>query len=641
MVTYDRTIGTSSRDYSTFTAAEAAVPSIVGSSDLDTATAFVDFEAFNDSAFDETVTISGLTTSATWHVRYRAADADRHDGTIGNGVRIVRSSQGFLLDIRDSHTEWIGISHSYSVSNEYNITALISEFGSDTVGTLIDRCLFEQTGGDYETSISLGGNECGESGAPTTIRNTAFYGAGNDSWGVSVNGANSSDVFDHYIDLVNCSFRGQTYAFQLVRNNASQSFVLNIVNTWAGGTASANYNVSGASGTVTTTGCVGNFGDDSTWPGLATPNPVTVQTATGSGDLLIYTSASNHALVDHADNDVLGQSVGPASNSLVSTEDILGNARSGSTADPGAFQVTTAGGGGQNVNVPAVSAALTILALAGINQTVDVPVSAVATSIVAPDVAVDQTVSVPVSGATLSIVAPDQTDLTVPVGVASLTSSTLAPAVASTLDVAVPVSSATLAALAPDVNAGQLVSVPATAATLSIVAPVQTDRTVDVSTATLVTSVLAPDVNAGQLVSVPAASATLSVVAPVQTDRTVAVGTATLVASVLAPSLDSGQLVSVPVASATLSVFAPVQTDRTVNVDPSVLVTSILAPSLGGDQEIPVPVSTAALTVVSPLIKEGNSAWDELLADHQIPGTMGEAMNILVLNSRRAATQRL
>lgn len=84
MATVTKTIGTDSKDYSTITAWEAASYGATGSDDAVG-------EVYNDSVFDETLTMNDATPLS---VLLTVPVAERHDGTAGTGARLVYSSGG-------------------------------------------------------------------------------------------------------------------------------------------------------------------------------------------------------------------------------------------------------------------------------------------------------------------------------------------------------------------------------------------------------------------------------------------------------------------------------------------------------------------------------------------------------------------
>lgn len=94
--TVTKSIGTSGRDYSTMTAWEA---------DLDNDTPYdagdtTRGECYDDSVFDESVTINGGGTLgiATWILS--VASGEMHDGTAGTGARNVRTAAGGITTAR-------------------------------------------------------------------------------------------------------------------------------------------------------------------------------------------------------------------------------------------------------------------------------------------------------------------------------------------------------------------------------------------------------------------------------------------------------------------------------------------------------------------------------------------------------------
>jgi hypothetical protein len=84
MALVTKSIGSSGRDYSTITLWEAALGGAAGGSGNDALG-----ECYDDSAFDETITINDTTPDS---VTLSVASGERHDGTDGNGARIVRTA---------------------------------------------------------------------------------------------------------------------------------------------------------------------------------------------------------------------------------------------------------------------------------------------------------------------------------------------------------------------------------------------------------------------------------------------------------------------------------------------------------------------------------------------------------------------
>lgn len=84
MATVTKSIGTSSRDYSTIQAWEDDLDNTTPYSSGDDAIG----ECYNDSTFNETVTINGGSTVGLNSIKLSVASGERHDGTAGSGVRI-------------------------------------------------------------------------------------------------------------------------------------------------------------------------------------------------------------------------------------------------------------------------------------------------------------------------------------------------------------------------------------------------------------------------------------------------------------------------------------------------------------------------------------------------------------------------
>jgi len=155
-----KTIGTSSRDYSTITAWEAAIDNTTYP---DASTRAVG-ECYNDSAFDEAFTINAAPSNVT-SITLSVASGQRHDGTAGTGARIVTTAQrAWLLDsptLSNKVIEWL----------DFNCNSTASKLTLDDngVGDHIRRILFRKysgngmnwlvarsgNGGDYSFSNSL------------------------------------------------------------------------------------------------------------------------------------------------------------------------------------------------------------------------------------------------------------------------------------------------------------------------------------------------------------------------------------------------------------------------------------------------------------------------------------------------------
>ena len=315
-----RTIGPSGRDYASFTLAEADVTNIGTSADLVANDEAIVFEA-DAGTYTGAVTFSStLVTDATRNVTYKPASGSEHGGQQAAGV-IIETSSGHATTVLDSFVVLEGLNLSTSSSSGYG-----TQLRSD--GATARNCIL--------TSPWVGAliYRAGTISHPAAVQNCVCYGdthavlvledrAGQSTFGLTVN----------------CTAIGNTSrALQLTSSNATGTLNHECVNMLVLGDRGTL--ISGA-GTTNLTGS-NNFGPSTEPFPVAlqgTPYPITPSTAydPGAGDFALYVG-KNGALLDSPNNDVIDQGVGPSANSDVPTTDILGNARSGATANPGAFE---------------------------------------------------------------------------------------------------------------------------------------------------------------------------------------------------------------------------------------------------------------------------------------------------------------
>lgn len=119
MATVTTTIGTSSRDYSTISSWEADLDNSGIYSAADDAVG----ECYNDSVFNEDVSIDGGGIVGINSATVTVASGERHDGTAGSGARIVDTASAspystFELDVDgvDKTVEWLEITRTSSLS---------------------------------------------------------------------------------------------------------------------------------------------------------------------------------------------------------------------------------------------------------------------------------------------------------------------------------------------------------------------------------------------------------------------------------------------------------------------------------------------------------------------------------------------
>jgi hypothetical protein len=126
-----KSIGTDSRDYSTITAWEAGIDNTTYP-DADT---HVIGECYNDSAFDESVTINASASNVTKITR-TVAEGERHDGTAGTGARIVASGSRIvtLSSAAAIPITWSWLEHNHN-GNASNTPVLLPGSGSNDNST--------------------------------------------------------------------------------------------------------------------------------------------------------------------------------------------------------------------------------------------------------------------------------------------------------------------------------------------------------------------------------------------------------------------------------------------------------------------------------------------------------------------------
>ena len=313
------------QDYSTFAAAEAAVATIAGGSDLVSLDVAVVFEA-EAGTYSENVTFqSSLTTDATRQVTYKAAAGSEHGGDKNSGVRL--SGTGFTLNCQatEKFLRFEGIVIRSSVIFGY-VTVLRPE------GLKLSSCIVEATGAGTRPVLIT---DAATSGNPVVIENSVLISAVHQACYIFCSTA------DCYGKVVNCTLRvlgGSKLAILGIETGGFSIYpeVLNclVLNEGTGGAWS--YSGSNATGS-------NNFGG-STDPFPAaiqgSPYPITATTNTspGAGDWAIY-DATTGALVNVPDNSVIGEGTATGA----PTTDINGEDRirgaSDEYVDPGAFSV--------------------------------------------------------------------------------------------------------------------------------------------------------------------------------------------------------------------------------------------------------------------------------------------------------------
>ena len=121
MATITKSIGTSSRDYSTITAWEADLDNTGIYTSGDDAVG----ECYNDSAFSGAVTVDGGSTVGLGSVTLSVANTERHDGSAGSGS-VTSGLIFFSNNARVYTVEWLEIKDTTGgISQSQNTTSKV------------------------------------------------------------------------------------------------------------------------------------------------------------------------------------------------------------------------------------------------------------------------------------------------------------------------------------------------------------------------------------------------------------------------------------------------------------------------------------------------------------------------------------
>lgn len=316
--TITKTIGTASRDYSTITAWETGEQG-----DLVTLQEIHKGEMYNDSIFDEQVTIDGSTTNSSYYMWLTVAAGERHNGTAGSGARIVASSSYTPFTVYDDGVfEWIEIDMN---SN----SAFTFFYAKGGYGQWFDikNVIAHGSSGAFSTLkglISTGG------GRTHKIINNVVYdltqtaGGSQQAYGIYLSDVNNATVLNNTVyNIKNNNGSGSGYGIR-IGDYSGHTYQNNIAMD-TGGTSSgtiADFSLSSCANAT----CSYNLSSDATAPGTGSlTNKLAsnqfVSLVSGSEDLHLKTGAD---AID-AGTDL----------SATFTDDIDGDTRSG-TWDIGA-----------------------------------------------------------------------------------------------------------------------------------------------------------------------------------------------------------------------------------------------------------------------------------------------------------------
>lgn len=273
MATVTKSIGSSGRDYSTFTAWEADLDDSGEYSSGDDAVG----EAYDDSTFGEAVTINGGGTVGLSTVTLTAATGEEHDGTAATGVRNVAGTPNshFVVAVSSPAVtiEWI-VSDAGGNGND---SAFYGQSGGDNC--TIRNCIATSPSatGDYNHILRID-NGCESA---TVTNNICYYetAAGSGRSCYYLREHISSSFHNNTAWLGDTGFLFDT-SNQIVKNCLS----VNCANTCFSTTS------------VDTTNSTNNAGSDTSAPGPNAQDGIStstqfVSTTSGSEDLRIVTGS--------------------------------------------------------------------------------------------------------------------------------------------------------------------------------------------------------------------------------------------------------------------------------------------------------------------------------------------------------------
>jgi len=228
-----KSIGTVARDYSTITAWEADLDNVAVYSAADDAVG----ECYKDSVFDESVTIDGGGTVGLTSVKLTVAAGERHDGTAGNGARIVRTaSSNFVINLARTNliVEWLEVDmngNAINLTDRGVFTVSSSEAGNPT--TSVNNVIVHDASGSYAGGAGVANTTGGRS---IQVLNSIFYdlntNQGTGASGMGVYSRDNLDILDnltvHYISRTDGTSTGEIYG---ILNEVSGATIKNSIVT--------------------------------------------------------------------------------------------------------------------------------------------------------------------------------------------------------------------------------------------------------------------------------------------------------------------------------------------------------------------------------------------------------------------------
>lgn len=263
-------------------------------------------------------TIVGWTTGASNYIEIKTT-TDKHAGVFDAAKYFLDGGTGLgnSLNINEDFVRVLDLQfrrNATPTSGSARASINISGVGAGVIAIEGNILKNISTNTGITTGILVA-----DSSPDYTIKNNIIYDYDSAS-DVGVNFSGSAPTCESYNNtIINCTTGVKTRAVNLIRNTIFQDCGTDISGT---ANASDDYNLT----------------DNVSIPGA---NSVTSSTLTFENK-----AADNFALAA-GDTDAIGAGIGPSSDSDVPVVDIVGEVRSGTTTDIGAFMFVSAGGGGR------------------------------------------------------------------------------------------------------------------------------------------------------------------------------------------------------------------------------------------------------------------------------------------------------
>ena len=320
--------GAGGGDYTTFTAAEAAVGSLVTDADMVQRNEAIVFEA-EAGTYSEVGTVvisSTLVTDATRQVTYRPANGSEHGGSEASGAIVQPSTDATPFDVRDNYTSLDGLV-LVGLNPSANGVQLGSGLGE---GVRVQRSII--VAGAYPLTLYGGGT----ASSPIRVDSCLLRGTNTDPV-CRLLGLQRA----LFVEITNCTVQaGAGTGFEVGANSFDADITL---------TNNLRLGVQGSYGSLAGSGTLAVAGSDNVG-GVSGAFPAALQAssqtwtfstdplAASTGSQVIY-DATNGAMVDAPGNDawqlLTDLSVAP-------TTDIEGVTREATGYNPGAFERTAA-----------------------------------------------------------------------------------------------------------------------------------------------------------------------------------------------------------------------------------------------------------------------------------------------------------